>query len=171
MIEYDTERARAAVQYLVTSPYFAQHIRKIVTNVESLSGSAFAEDLEPLNELVIIGRQSRKALDNLIQVVHNKRSDKADYQREFMAAKRKRDRKVVHLKEVLTGHALNLEERRQLLLDQYTTWHAEREKFLESIKSLDWDERNAALREFWQRKEEALDAMLMDITSIHSEQK
>jgi Arc/MetJ family transcription regulator len=171
MIDYNIDRARDAVQYLVTSPYFAQHIRKIVTNVENPSGSPFEDDLSILNELVVVGRQNRKALDNLLQIVHNKRSDKADYQREFMAAKRKRDRKVVHLEEAVTGRALNLDERRELLLKQYVEWNAEREKLLSTLTSAEWDERNAALREFWQRKEEALDQMLMDLTAVNSDRK
>jgi Arc/MetJ family transcription regulator len=171
MLDYDLERARTAVQYLVTSPYFAQHIRKVVASVENEKAAPFTEDLEVLNELVIVGRQNRKALDNLVQVVHSKRSDKADYQREFMAAKRKRDRKVVHLEEAVTGRALNLDERRELLLKQYVEWNAEREQLLSTLTSAEWDERNAALRDFWQRKEEALDQMLMDLTAVNSDRK
>lgn len=171
MIDYDIDRARDAVQYLVSSPYFTQHIRKIVTNVESLTSTPFEDDLQILNELVVVGRQNRKAMDNLIEIVHNKRSDKADYQREFMAAKRKRDRKVIHLEEAVTGRVLNLDERRKLLLKQYVKWNAEREQLISTLTSVEWEERNAALREFWQRKEEALDQMLMDLTAVNSDRK
>ena len=166
MITYNLERARSALQYLVDTPYFAQHIVRIESCILKPRSLPFKDAAEPLNELIVIGRQNRKALDNLLEVARSKRGSKGDYQREFMAAKRKRDRKAIHLEELLTGQALNLEARRHLLLRQYVIWNKEREQCLKSKQALDWDARNALLKEFWQTKEDELDKLLLEVTTV-----
>jgi hypothetical protein len=168
MITYNLERARVALQYLVDTSYYSQHVRRIESCVAKPRALPFKDDAESLNELIIVGRQNRKALDNLLDVARSKRGNKGEYQREFMAAKRKRDRKVIHLEELLTGQSLSLEARRLLLLKQYATWNKEREQCLKEKDALEWDARNALLREFWQSKEDELDTMLTDVTTVQS---
>lgn len=160
MIKYDTARARKAVQHLVDSSYFSHHLRKLRSNLAKPRALPFRGEFEVLNELLIIGRQSPEALENLIKLAEFKRdNDKNSYQREYMAAKRQRDRKVILLEETMTGRKLSLEERRKLLLKQYAVWNREKDVMLRSVQDKPWAERNAAIREFWQRKEHEVDLL------------
>lgn len=162
MTTYDQERARRAVQYLVDSPYFHQHVRKLRSTVTKPRALPFRDDAEPLNELLVIGRQSAQALENLISVAEFKRDDRNDYQRQYMAAKRKRDRKVLLLEELLEGRKLPHEYRVKLLQRQYVTWNKERDQFIASLGDIAWAERNEMLRSFWERKESETDALIVE---------
>lgn len=159
MVEYDVERTRQALQYLVNTSYFAHHLRKIRSSVEKPRAMPFKGEVEVLNELLKIGRQNRQALDNLINVVEFKRDDKGSYQREFMAAKRKRDKKVIRLEEMLQGKSLTLDERTAVLLKQYEIWKKERAQFLHSKGDLSWEDRNAAIKDFWNSREAQIDQL------------
>lgn len=160
MISYDLARARAAVQFLVDSPYFHQHVRKLRTTVIKPRALPFKDDAEPLNELLVIGRQNAQALENLIEVAEFKRSGRNDYQRQYMAAKRQRDRKVVEFEERVLGKKLSPEAKIQVLQRQYATWNRERDAFIKSMGEVPWNERNERLKAFWERKEREFDALI-----------
>lgn len=162
MITYDRERARRAVQYLVDSSYFHLHVKKLRNTVERPRSLPFKEEAEDLNELLRIGRQNQLAMENLIAVAEQKRGGKTEYQRQYMAAKRRRDRKVVKLEEILTGARLDAAQRKQLLKRQYTVWHKERDKLLKEHSDLAWAERNELIREFWDRKEREVEVLIED---------
>lgn len=162
MVQYDTSRARAAVQFLVDSPYFAHHILKLRNSVVKPRALPFRDEAEPLNELLVIGRQSVEAMENLIQVAEFKRSDRNDYQREYMAAKRKRDRKVIALEEAMTGQKLPAEARLGVLRNQYKVWNKERDRFLAALHDLDWAARNERLKDFWAGKEAEIEALAQE---------
>jgi hypothetical protein len=123
MVAYDLERARKAVQFLVDSSYFAHHIKKLRSTVHKPRSMPFKDDSEVLNELLTIGRQNLQAMENLIQVAEIKRDDRNAYQRQYMAAKRQRDRKVIELEEVMVGKRLSVDERAKVLLRQYGVWN------------------------------------------------
>ena len=160
MITYDRVRARKAVQHLVDTSYFYHHLRKLRSSLERPRALPFKGEFEVLNELLVIGRQSPQAFENLINLAEFKRDgDKNSYQREYMAAKRKRDRKVIALEEAMTGKKLGLDDRRKLLLRQYAVWNRERDAMLESVKDRSWADRNAAVREFWMTKEHEIDLL------------
>lgn len=160
MVQYNLERARQAVQYLVDTSYFHHHLKKLRSTVEKPRALPFRGDVEVLNELLVIGRQSREAFNNLIGLAEFKRDQsKSSYQREYMAAKRQRDRKVILLEETMTGKKLDLDARRMLLLRQYAIWNKERDALLSSMGDTPWTKRNEAVREFWQRKEHELDLL------------
>jgi hypothetical protein len=160
MIDYNAERVRQAVQYLVDSSYFLHHTKKLRSTVKKKRSMPFKEDAECLNELLVVGRQSEAAMEALIEVAAFKRPGRNDYQREFMAAKRRRDRKVLELEEALVGRVLGLDERNQVLLKQYDIWNKEKSAVLEVLGEVDWSERNAAIREFWTKKEAEIDALI-----------
>jgi hypothetical protein len=160
MIDYDPERARAAVQLLVDSSYYNQHIRKLKSAVERPRSMPFKGDQEPLNELLVIGRQNAQAMDNLLEVARFKRDDRNDYQRAYMAAKRKRDRKVILLEELLEARKLPHDHRVKVLARQYRVWNKERDQFLVQIGEVSWNERNTHLKAFWERKESELDQLI-----------
>ena len=162
MIEYDAERVRAAVQYLVDSSYFLHHTKKLRSTVKKKRSLPFREDAECLNELLIVGRQSEAAMEALIEVAAFKRPGRNDYQREFMAAKRRRDRKVIELEESLVGRQLGLDERNAVLLKQYDIWNKEKNSVLEQLGDAEWADRNAAIRDFWARKEAEVDALIIE---------
>jgi len=160
MIEYNAERVRQAVQYLVDSSYFLHHTKKLRSTVKRKRAMPFKGDAECLNELLVVGRQSEAAMEALIEVAAFKRPGRNDYQREFMAAKRRRDRKVLELEEALVGRQLGLDERNQVLLRQYDIWNKEKTTMLSDLGEVDWAERNAAIREFWAKKESEIDALI-----------
>ncbi|MFM1990274.1 MAG: hypothetical protein RJA99_3231 [Pseudomonadota bacterium] len=160
MISYDLMRARMAVQFLVDSSYFHQHVRKLRTAVVRPRAMPFKADAEPLNELLVIGRQNVQAMENLIEVAQIKRDGRNDYQRQYMAAKRQRDRKVVEFEERVLGKKLAPEAKVQVLHRQYATWNRERDAYIKSMGEVTWTERNDRLREFWARKEREIDALI-----------
>jgi len=162
MIQYDLARAKMAVQFLVDSSYFHHHVKKLRNTVEKPRSMPFKEEAEALNELLVIGRQNIAAMENLITVAEVKRSDKNDYQRQYMAAKRKRDRKVFELEELMSGRPLNQTTRTKALKHQYAVWNKERDQFLASKKDMAWAQKNEALRGFWERKEAELDALIAE---------
>lgn len=162
MITYDVHRARRAVQYLVNSSYAHHHIKKLRNTVERPRSLPFKEAAEALNELLRIGRQNHQAMENLIAVAEYKRGGKNDYQREYMAAKRKRDRKVWQLEELMTGKELSPAARKTVLERQYRVWNKERDKLLKSNEGKPWLERNEAIRNFWERKEQEIDALTQE---------
>lgn len=160
MIAYDPNRARLAVQFLVDSPYYHQHVRKMTAAIERPRSLPFRDDSEVLNELIVIGRQNRQALTNLLHVAEHKRDDRNDYQRQYMAAKRQRDRKALLLEELLEGRKLPHDYRVRLLQKQYVVWNKERDQFVTALGDVSWTERNAQLRTFWERKEAELDELI-----------
>jgi hypothetical protein len=160
MVKYDTERARKAVQHLVNTSYFLHHLRKLRSTLPKPRALPFRGEFEVLNELLVVGRQSPEAFENLIKLAEFKRDGgKTSYQRDYMATKRKRDRKVIQLEETMAGRKLSLDERRKLLLRQYSVWNKERDAFLASVQDKSWSERNAAIRTFWQTKEREIDLL------------
>lgn len=165
MISYDLARARAAVQFLVDSSYFHQHVRKLRGTVGKPRALPFKGEAEVLNELLIIGRQNPQALENLIEVAEFKRGGRNEYQRQYMAAKRKRDRKVVEFEERVLGKKLAPEAKIQVLHRQYAVWNRERDALLAKLGEVEWGERNERLREFWERKERELDALIEEAKS------
>lgn len=162
MIQYDVARARQAVQFLVDSSYFHHHIKKLRNTVTKPRALPFKEDAEVLNELLVIGRQNVTAMENLISVAEFKRGGKNDYQREYMAAKRKRDRKVLELEELMTGKKLSNEQRTRVIKRQYDVWNKEREQYLSKKGDLAWAEKNEAIRSFWDLKERELDVLMTE---------
>lgn len=160
MIKYDTARARAAVQHLVDTSYFLHHLRKLRSTLPKPRALPFRDEFEVLNELLVIGRQSPEAFENLIKLAEFKRdSDKNSYQREYMASKRQRDRKVIKLEETMTGKKLDLAGRNRVLQKQYEVWSVERQRMLDAIADRSWADRNEAIRDFWERKEAEVDAL------------
>jgi hypothetical protein len=169
---YDQKRVREAVQFLVDSPYFSQHVRKLRSQVKRPRALPFKDAAEPLNELLVLGRQSFKAMENLIAIAEFKRTDRNDYQREFMAAKRARQRKVIKLEEVLTGRTLTVDQRARVLLRQSAIWEKEKDQYLERraegmAQAPSWTERNNFIRDFWKLKETEIDSLLEEAHRVH----
>lgn len=160
MISYDKSRAKAAVQFLVDSSYFRHHVTKLRNTVEKPRAMPFKDESECLNELLSIGRQNLQAMENLIAVAEYKRGNKNDYQREYMAAKRQRDRKVLLLEELMSGKPVAIPHRKAVLEHQYKVWNKERDQLLSKMANASWTERNHAIKEFWDVKELELDALI-----------
>jgi len=160
MIDYHLERARKAVQYLVDSSYFHHHVKKLRNTVGRPRSMPFKEDAEVLNELLVVGRQNLQAMENLIAVAEQKRGGKTEYQREYMAAKRRRDRKVLQFEETTLGKTLSPAQRKKVLGRQYIVWNKERDQMLDAHQDQSWAARNEMIRGFWRQKEEELDALV-----------
>lgn len=160
MITYDHGRAKQAVQYLVDSSYFRHHVTKLRNTVEKPRALPFKGESEALNELLIIGRQNLQAMENLISVAEYKRGNKNDYQREYMAAKRQRDRKVLQLEELMSGKAVLPEHRAKVIAQQYKVWNKERDVVVKANAERNWNERNQAIKQFWEAKEAEIDALI-----------
>lgn len=157
-MKYDPMRARLAVQFLVDSPYFHHHIVKLRSALRRPRSLPFKDSAEVLNELLVIGRQSPDALENLIEVAESKRSNRNEYQRDYMAKKRQRERHAIELEEVRQGRSLSLDERIQVLHSYQQAWNARKGALLSSYGDIAWLERNRITREFWDR----IDAELVD---------
>lgn len=160
MIAYDKSRAKQAVQFLVDSSYFHHHVTKLRNTVEKPRALPFKDDAETLNELLLIGRQNLQAMENLIAVAEYKRTNKNDYQRQYMAAKRQRDRKVLLLEELMSGKPVAKEHRKAVLEHQYVVWNKERDALLKRNTDADWTKRNQLLKSFWDSKELELDGLI-----------
>jgi hypothetical protein len=172
-MDYNLQRAKQALEFLTETPYFTHYTKRLKTLLGRPRALPYRDESEPLNELLIIGRQNPQALDNLLNAVQFKRSDRSSYQREYMAAKRGRERKVVQLESLLRGRDLSLDERNEVLLKQYEIWNREKEAFLvERIQqhteqfgeAPDWLSRNTYTKHFWEAKESELDALLQEAT-------
>ncbi len=173
-MEFDRDRAREAVQFLVDSPYYTHYTRRMRTLLDKPRSLPYRDEAEVLNELLVIGRQNPKALENLLALAEYKRSDRGSYQRDYMATKRARDRKVTQLEALLRGRDIGLEERRDVLLKQYAVWNKEREAFLAEREiahrkvndgtEATWQDRNAYIRAFWELKDAELDGLLQEAT-------
>lgn len=162
MITYDKSRARRAVQFLVDSSYARHHITKLRNTVGKPRALPFKDEAEPLNELLLVGRQNLQAMENLIAVAEYKRANKNDYQREYMAAKRQRDRKVLELEELMTGQPVPAVHRPKILKQQQAVWTRERDVLLKNNANADWSERNQLIKDFWAAKEAELDALIQE---------
>lgn len=159
-LEYDVTRVQQALQFLVDSPYGVRHINRIKAVVAKPRACPFRADAEPLNELLVIGRQSPEALIKLIDVVEYKRRSRGSYQRDFMATKRARERKVIELEARLQGKNLTLDERNLVLQKQYQVWGIEKRDYIDSHAPETWLERNEVIREFWAEADAQLDRKL-----------
>lgn len=159
-ITYDKTRAKTAVQFLVDSSYFRHHVTKLRNTVSKPRAMPFKDDAEMLNELLVVGRQNLQAMENLIAVAEYKRSNKNDYQREYMAAKRQRDRKVLLLEELMAGKPVAPELRVKVIAQQYKVWNKERDAVVKANAERNWNERNQAIKQFWDAKEKEIDQLI-----------
>lgn len=161
MIHYDLERARKAVQFLVDSSYFAHHVTKLRTSVARPRSMPFKDKSEVLNELLVVGRQSVQAMENLIEVAEVKRGDRNEYQKNYMATKRRRERKIIEHAELMAGAKLPLSERVKVVRDQFARWHREKDATLAALpEGTSWLQKNEATRLFWEAKDEELDVLI-----------
>lgn len=168
MVNYDLVKAKKAVQLLVDSTYFTHHTRKLRSAIKRPRCLPFKDKLEPLNTLVVIGRQSEAAMENLIALAAFKREDHNDYQRKFMAVKRQRERRVIALQEKMRKTKLNVEQRRQVLTEQYEQWAREKDTFIQASYNAyttqfgehpGWSQKNEFIKDFWAIKDMELSMM------------
>lgn len=161
-MRYNLQRTRAAVQFLVDTPYFAQYTKRLRNVVERPRALPYRGEEEVLNELLVVGRQNRRAMENLLDLAEFKRDTRNDYQRQYMAQKRQRDRKVIELEEFLVDRKLSLEDRRKALLRQYGVWNKEKAQLLERAGEITWEQKNQLVKEFWQAKDREIEALLAE---------
>lgn len=159
-IRYDVSKTQQALQFLVDSPYGMRHIQRIKALVEKPRTLPFDDEAVVLNELLVIGRQNRDALDKLLDVVEFKRRNRGSYQRDFMATKRARERKVIQLESILRDKSLTLDERMLVLKQYYAQWNKAKEDFIVAREPASWMERNEVIREFWMGIDKELDRKL-----------
>lgn len=180
MLTYDVERAKQAVQYLVGSPYYKHHVRRLRNSLGKAVVQPFHGETEPLNELVVIGRQSAQALENLFKVVEGKRSAQGSYMRQFMATKRQRERKVVQVEEARQRRKLSLDERIEFLRTTYERWAKEKDEHVARCalqyevqfgRSPAWAHKNEFIRDFWVHKDIQLDVELGRATDAPAERR
>jgi hypothetical protein len=180
MLKYDVERAQRAVQFLVDSPYYKHHIRRLRNVVKRPRALPFSDESETLNELLVIGRQNVQAMENLIAVADHKRHEKTPYMTAFMAAKRAREKKVVEIEETTLGRKLTLDERLALIRRTREQWNAERELHKASCteqyrthfgREPNWQQSNQFIKDFWMLKDVKLDVMLREAQQFVSSRK
>lgn len=161
-MEYNAQKARAAVQYLVDTPWFPHRVRGLRRNVLKPRALPYSGEEDCLNELLVIGRQNPQALENLIALAEFKRGDRNDYQREFMAKQRAREKKAIRLEELLVGKTLKLDARNAVVRRYKEQWAAGREEFLKSYGELTWEEKNEVVKSFWAQTDAGLDELVAE---------
>lgn len=166
MITYNHDKARQAVQFLVDDSYFAGHVRKLRNFVQKPRSMPFKDEAACLNELLAIGRQNPQAMENLIDVAEQKRDDRNEYQRKFMAKKRARDNIVIKVQELKLGKKLSLDERKDVLLVQYANWETEKDAEIARYPDATWEQRNEIKRQFWDQ----IDALLPEVLEAAKEE-
>lgn len=167
MLSFSVERTQQALQYLVDSPYAVRHINKLRVAVDKPRAMPFRAECETLNELLVVGRQSRSAMEKLIEIAEFKRSTRGTYQREFMAKKRERERKVIRIECLIADRTLSLDERVLALNRQYEVWGQERESFLRKRAPTSWKSRNKAISDFWMFRDRELDQKIVTLEQRH----
>lgn len=170
MISYDTQRAQAAVQFLVDDPYAQARAERIRNASKRPRSLPFRGDAEVLNELVIIGRQNPQALENLIEVAFAKRDyDRNEYLKRHTYARRARERKRVRIEEMVLNMKLSVDGRKDLLLRVYDEWNTNRDRYVEQRAEEYRKEhgkephcliRNQFIADYWQQVDAELDRML-----------
>jgi hypothetical protein len=171
-MEYNIERARRAVEYLVNTPYFPHRVRGLRGNVKKPRALPYKDEEEVLNELLVIGRQSLQAMENLIAMAEYKRDvDRVGYQRQYMADMRRRQRKAAQLEERRIGRKMNLDERVAFAHEVQGVWMEERDAYIlkrvaqfktQYQEEPTFDDKRAFIDQFWEIKEKELDAMLAE---------
>ena len=169
MLKYDIGRAQKAVQFLVDSPYVKHHEKRLRNVVQRPRSLPFHGDAEVLNELLVIGRQNLKAMENLLDVVAHKREAKPPYMAGFMAAKRARERMAVETEELLLGRKLTLDERLHLIRGISARWAEEKKAHIDRCcneyrtqigREPQWLQKNQFIKDFWMLKDMELESML-----------
>lgn len=163
---YDIHRVRDAVQFLTDSPYYSHFAKRLRALAQRPRSVPYKGDSEVLNELLVVARETNlEALENLLTLAASKRDDRNEYQRKYMAAQRARYRRIWELESALKKRPLTLDERQEAVTKQYAVWNRERDEFLatrEQDGKLDWHARNAAIRDFWQLKDDELEALITE---------
>lgn len=162
MVVYDRRRLRQAVQFLVDSSYTHHHVKRLRSTVVRPRSMPFTGDAEVLNELLVVGRQNLSAMESLIALAESKRDSKTDYQRDYMATKRRRERKALLLEELMTGNPVPKSMQPLIIKHQNTVWNRERDALMQGLTDMAWAERNERLRQFWATKERELDALIVE---------
>jgi hypothetical protein len=163
---YDAYRVRDAVQFLADSPYYSHFVKRLRAVAQRPRSVPYKGDAEILNELLIVAREAnQQAFENLLALAASKRDDRNEYQRKYMAQQRARYRRIWALESALLKRDLTLDERQEAVTRQYAVWNKEKDAFLSAREvdgKLDWHARNAAIRDFWQLKDEELEVLITE---------
>ncbi|MEM5400794.1 hypothetical protein [Paraburkholderia unamae] len=153
------------------TPYFPHRVRGLRTEVQKPRAMPYKDDAEPLNELLVIGRQSLQAMENLIAVAEYKRNDdRNEYQRKFMAATRRRFKLAFELEARRIGRDLTLDERTRFMHELQAQWSEERDAYVvrrteqvqQQIGAVSHDDKREFISQFWDMKTQELLAMMSE---------
>ena len=180
MLTYDVERARRAVQYLVTYSYGKSKIRKLRNVVTLPRSMPFKGEEEVLNELLVIGRQCELAMENLIALALHKRPEPNEVSAVTMSQRRRREAIAINYLRVMTGVKFTLDEAKEKASQLQSQWQQEKvvyikQKLIEHRIAHDKEMaavgRNYTLSQaFWGMKDEEL-ARMKDETRRILEQR
>jgi hypothetical protein len=171
MIEFDPNRARTAVQFLVDCGALPQYTKGLRTNVKRPRAYPYKDDAEPLNELLKIGRQDMQVFENLLALAEVKVGSRNDYQRHYVAARRARERMALRLEALIAGKALNADEKRECLYRFYQQWNKDKADYItnreaEFVAEFDqepsWQAKNTFAAEFWAQVDTELADLLKE---------
>lgn len=170
MVTYNLKRAKKAVEFLVQAAHYESYKASMKQIIDKPRALPYKDDKEVLNELIVIGRQSMRAFENLLEVVEHKRTTpedrKNEYQKEFMAAKRLRDRKFITLCELEKGKRLGVDERHSLLVTQHKKWEHDKLEYIALHGDVSWKDRNILINQFWETKDEELAQQIHEVEYI-----
>lgn len=163
-----SQRVVEAVNHLIEAPNYASLINEMTKIIETWDTHpmVYGGKLTCLNALIDIGLQDRAAFERVIQLVEDKRKllpklRRVDYQRELMRERRGRIAKALELHEMLHG-PLRGAARMAKMQEIQQRWAEAKDKFMEPKGKLNFDQKNAATREFWATIDRNLDKNLAD---------
>jgi hypothetical protein len=167
----DRTTLKQAVEMLIASDEYSSIRREVVDMVSSDRPKRFADNLETLNSLIELGKDSMEALNNVFSLIERKRRErpsvrKSDYQRDYMRQRRKRIAKAVELESIMRGKAMSPDEKSSFIAAISADWMTKRDKALAQHPEANWTERNRISGDFWQYIDSQLDTELAEAKRI-----
>jgi len=152
----DIDALTLAVNVLIRREDYAD-VRREVLALAGTRNGVFEGDLWVLNALLDLARKDGvERLDPLFLLADSRNRQlyppdrKTEYQRGYMASRRRRLGQASDLYCRVTGKSLSREERKALHTVLMARWMMRRNEVLDSMPDLDKDQRNEMVRLFWQ---------------------
>lgn len=166
------QRVVEAVNHLISAANYAVLANEMTRIIETWDTSpmVYGGENACLNAMIDVGLRDRGAFERLLKLVEERRKllpgvKRVDYQRQLMRERRARETKAMELQEHLHG-PIRGAQRMVCLEDLRKRWAEARDKYVASKGDLSWKERNAAVREFWDRVDAALDMNIRDARKV-----
>lgn len=163
-----SQRVVEAVNYLIEAPNYAALINEMTKIIETWETHpmVYGGKLTCLNALIDVGLQDREAFERVVKLIEEKRKlfpkiRRVDYQRDLMRERRARMAKALELHEAIHGPLRGAARMAQMQAIQ-ERWAKARDAHMATKGDMSFEQRNEAIREFWNHIDRNLDKNLAD---------